>query len=58
LGELVSAVYPLERFDEAFAHAGSAGPRGAVKIALDPQPRRRRGARPTTTRTEEDHTTP
>lgn len=58
LGELVSAVYPLERFDEALAHAGSAGRRGAVKVALDPRPRRRRGARPTTTRAEEDHTAP
>jgi threonine dehydrogenase-like Zn-dependent dehydrogenase len=35
LGRLVSATYPLERFEEAIAHAGSAGRRGAVKIAFD-----------------------
>jgi len=34
-GRLVSATYPLERFEEALAHAGSAGRRGAVKIAFD-----------------------
>ena len=34
-GRLVSATYPLERFEEAVAHAGSAGRRGAVKIAFD-----------------------
>lgn len=58
LGRLVSAVYPLERFDEALAHAASAGSRGAVKIALDPQPRRRRPHRSSITRTEEEHATP
>jgi threonine dehydrogenase-like Zn-dependent dehydrogenase len=35
LGELVSAAYPLERFEEAIAHAGSAGRRGAVKVVFD-----------------------
>jgi threonine dehydrogenase-like Zn-dependent dehydrogenase len=35
LGRLVSATYPLERFEEAIAHAGSAGRRGAVKIVFD-----------------------
>ncbi len=35
LGRLVSATYPLERFEEAIAHAGAAGRRGAVKIAFD-----------------------
>ena len=42
LGRLVSARYPLERFTEALAHAGSAGSRGAVKIVfdLDQQPPR------------------
>ncbi|MGH9006147.1 MAG: zinc-binding dehydrogenase, partial [Acidimicrobiales bacterium] len=34
-GRLVSATYPLERFEEAVAHAGAAGRRGAVKIAFD-----------------------
>jgi threonine dehydrogenase-like Zn-dependent dehydrogenase len=34
-GQLVSATYPLTRFEEAVAHAGSAGRRGAVKIAFD-----------------------
>jgi threonine dehydrogenase-like Zn-dependent dehydrogenase len=35
LGRLVSATYPIERFEEALAHAGSAGRRGAVKVAFD-----------------------
>lgn len=35
LGRLVSATYPLERFEEALVHAGSAGRRGSVKIAFD-----------------------
>jgi threonine dehydrogenase-like Zn-dependent dehydrogenase len=35
LGRLVSARYPLDRFEEALAHAGAAGRRGAVKIAFD-----------------------
>jgi threonine dehydrogenase-like Zn-dependent dehydrogenase len=34
-GQLVSATYPLTRFEEAVAHAGAAGRRGAVKIAFD-----------------------
>ena len=34
-GQLVSAAYPLERFEEALAHAGAAGRRGAVKVAFD-----------------------
>lgn len=34
-GLLVSATYPLDRFEEAVAHAGAAGRRGAVKIAFD-----------------------
>jgi threonine dehydrogenase-like Zn-dependent dehydrogenase len=40
LGRLVSASYPLERFEEAIAHAGSAGRRGATKIAFDLRTRR------------------
>ncbi len=38
-GRLVSATYPIERFEEAITHAGSAGRRGAVKIAFDPTER-------------------
>ncbi len=34
-GQLVSATYPLSRFEDAVAHAGAAGRRGAVKIAFD-----------------------
>jgi threonine dehydrogenase-like Zn-dependent dehydrogenase len=40
LGRLVSASYPLERFEEAIAHAGAAGRRGATKIAFDLRTRR------------------
>jgi len=40
LGRLVSARYPIERFEEAMAHAGSAGRRGAVKIVFDLRSRR------------------
>ncbi|WP_208029124.1 zinc-dependent alcohol dehydrogenase [Rhabdothermincola sediminis] len=35
LGRLVSATYPLARYQDAIAHAASAGRRGAVKIAFD-----------------------
>jgi threonine dehydrogenase-like Zn-dependent dehydrogenase len=35
LGELVTASYPLERYEEALAHAGAAGRRGATKIVFD-----------------------
>jgi threonine dehydrogenase-like Zn-dependent dehydrogenase len=45
-GRLVSATYPLERFEEALAHAGSAGRRGAVKIAFDLRGDRNRKGRP------------
>jgi threonine dehydrogenase-like Zn-dependent dehydrogenase len=44
-GRLVSATYPLDRFEEAVAHAGAAGRRGAVKIAFDLQARARGGRR-------------
>ncbi len=47
-GQLVSARYPLDRFEEAVAHAGAAGRRGAVKIAFDLPPPRRTTPRPTT----------
>jgi threonine dehydrogenase-like Zn-dependent dehydrogenase len=42
LGRLVSAVYPLSRYEDAVAHAAEAGARGAVKIAFDPRERTRR----------------
>jgi threonine dehydrogenase-like Zn-dependent dehydrogenase len=35
LGRLVSATYPLSRYEDAVAHAAEAGPRGAVKVAFD-----------------------
>ncbi len=35
LGQLVSAAYPLTRYEEALTHAGSAGRRGAVRVAFD-----------------------
>ena len=42
LGRLVSATYPLRRYEEAIAHAASAGSRGAVKIAFDLRSERER----------------
>lgn len=43
LGRLVSAAYPLERYEEAVAHAAAAGRRGAEKIVFDlRRPARRR----------------
>jgi threonine dehydrogenase-like Zn-dependent dehydrogenase len=42
LGRLVSARYPLDRFEEALAHAGAAGRRGAVKVVFDLHSRERR----------------
>lgn len=42
LGRLVSACYPIERYEEALAHAGAAGRRGAVKVAFDLRDTRRR----------------
>ncbi len=42
LGRLVSATYPLARYEDAVAHAAEAGARGAVKIAFDPRERTRR----------------
>jgi len=35
LERLVSARYPLERYEDAIAHAAAAGRRGAVKIVFD-----------------------
>jgi hypothetical protein len=39
-GRLVSASYTLDRYEEALAHAGSAGSRGAIKIVFDVRPKR------------------
>jgi threonine dehydrogenase-like Zn-dependent dehydrogenase len=41
LGSLVSAAYPLERYEEAIAHAGAAGRRGATKVVFDLRSRKR-----------------
>jgi hypothetical protein len=35
LGRLVTATYPLSRYEDAIDHAAHAGARGAVKIAFD-----------------------
>jgi threonine dehydrogenase-like Zn-dependent dehydrogenase len=35
LGRLLTASYPLARYEEAIAHAANAGARGAVRIAFD-----------------------
>jgi threonine dehydrogenase-like Zn-dependent dehydrogenase len=42
LGRLVSATYPLRRYEDAISHAASAGARGAVKIAFDLRSERER----------------
>jgi threonine dehydrogenase-like Zn-dependent dehydrogenase len=46
LGQLVTARYPIERFEEAVAHAGAAGRRGAVKIVFEMAPKSRKGLDP------------
>ena len=35
LGRLVSATYPIDRYEDAIAHAADAGMRGAVRVAFD-----------------------
>ncbi|MGO8876116.1 MAG: zinc-dependent alcohol dehydrogenase [Acidimicrobiales bacterium] len=45
LERLVSAAYPIERFEEAVAHAAAAGRRGSVKIVFDLR-RKSRGRTP------------
>ncbi len=35
LGRMVSATYPLADYDTAIAHASTAGPRDAIKVAFD-----------------------
>jgi threonine dehydrogenase-like Zn-dependent dehydrogenase len=42
LGRLVTATYTLRRYEDAIAHAASAGARGAVKIAFDLRSERER----------------
>jgi threonine dehydrogenase-like Zn-dependent dehydrogenase len=42
LGRLVTACYPLDRYEDALAHAAAAGPRGAVRIAFDLRDERER----------------
>jgi hypothetical protein len=42
LSRLVSATYSLDRFADAIEHAANAGRRGAVKIAFDLRPEKRR----------------
>jgi threonine dehydrogenase-like Zn-dependent dehydrogenase len=46
LGRLVSVRYPLDRFEEAVAHAGAAGRRGVVKVVFDVHARSRKGSAP------------
>ncbi|MGO9909863.1 MAG: zinc-dependent alcohol dehydrogenase [Acidimicrobiales bacterium] len=46
LERLVSARYPLERYEEAIAHAAAAGKRGSVKIVFDMRRRPRTGQNP------------
>ncbi|MFA9563224.1 MAG: zinc-binding dehydrogenase [Acidimicrobiales bacterium] len=36
LADLVSARYPLDRYEDAIRHAAEAGPRGGVKIVFEP----------------------
>ena len=42
LARLVTATYPLRRYEDAITHAASAGARGAVKIAFDLRSERER----------------
>jgi threonine dehydrogenase-like Zn-dependent dehydrogenase len=42
LGRLLSATYPLSRYEDAIGHAAAAGRRGAVKIAFDLRSERER----------------
>ena len=45
LGRLVTATYPLRRYEDAIDHAATAGRRGAVKIAFDLRAERERDSR-------------
>jgi threonine dehydrogenase-like Zn-dependent dehydrogenase len=42
LGRLVTATYPLARYEDAIEHAANAGSRGAVKVAFDLRAERER----------------
>jgi threonine dehydrogenase-like Zn-dependent dehydrogenase len=42
LERLVSATYPLERYQDAIRHAAEAGPKGAIKVAFDMRNEKRR----------------
>ncbi|MHB8437674.1 MAG: zinc-dependent alcohol dehydrogenase [Acidimicrobiales bacterium] len=42
LGRLVSAAYPIERYEEALSHAGDAGRRESVKVVFDLRDRKTR----------------
>lgn len=57
LERLVSARYPLERYNEALVHAGTAGRRGAVKIVFDIQTRATRPQPPPSNRPSPSATT-
>ncbi|MGO9197154.1 MAG: zinc-dependent alcohol dehydrogenase [Acidimicrobiales bacterium] len=54
LERLVSARYPLERYEEAIAHAARAGARGAVKIVFDMRRRPRPGRQPSAEATDKE----
>ena len=41
LGRLVSATYPLARYEDAIGHAANAGRRGAIKVCFDLREARR-----------------
>lgn len=43
LERLVSACYPLDRWQDALAHAAEAGRRGSVKVCFDLRGERHRG---------------
>lgn len=43
LGRLLTATYPLDRYQDAIEHAANAGSRGAVKIAFDLRGEKERG---------------
>ncbi len=65
LERLVSARYPLDRYEEAVRHAATAGRRGAVKVVFDlrrsatgarSRPSADAGRAPTGTTAEKEHT--
>ena len=42
LERLVTATYPLDRYNDAIRHAAEAGPKGAIKVAFDMRDEKRR----------------